>query len=93
MKKVLSLFLTISLVFLCSCSLVENNIEARYITFNEINDKYIFSFDFNGRYLALATVKSTENECDEYLEELPEEEISTEYFIYIYDILRQKCIS
>ena len=40
MKKLLSLFLAISLVFLCSCSLVENNVEARYITFNEINDKY-----------------------------------------------------
>lgn len=94
MKKLLSLFLAISLVFLCSCSLVENNVEARYITFNEIYDKYIFSFDFNDRYLALATVKSTESENDgAHTEELPEEEISTDYYIYVYDFFRQKCIS
>ncbi len=91
MKKCICIFLTISILFLCSCSLPREIEETVNLNLDFLQDKTILNIDNNDRYILIQAVPFTSEEpmLDEAAEESNIDEIVENYF-YIWDIERSR---
>lgn len=90
MKKVISVLICFSLVFLCSCSLPQEIKETVNLNLDFLQDKTITSIDNNDSYIVIQATPFISEE--EYFNEEKhnDEGYVTEYFYYLWDIERSR---